>query len=582
MIFFVIDDAARNDFRNVTDPRRLTPTLPRYQATRLVAWNEVYPLDSGADPYRGLRDAVFAAAAVDPLCTAMVARSVELYGLDPTATGPSWWTTVVKDTLDYWAHPRIGNISANWAAPARRPAVDPPYQPGEDPWAACTFLDAATKRAIFTLDDELPLPKRSARDQVRICFNIVELARAVHGELTSFAPKRMEKLLAFELCQSAALEADLVELLSRARARDDVGASYDFMAGSEYGKYYFASVLSRSAEHGAVFSALWDGAIGRGAPAAPPDGYDAFEEIWTKLPPVIRLAILVNDLRKARPVELGRRFTTSMTHVVAGDTYGFGPAAPDLPLTVSNQQRAGTGWRFVENWTRDERHHATRSARTLLTPTWAGPSGHAAKNLSHYRTSLGSAYPERADMAIPAALFALWRVYYDRRYSPAHTLVETCEGTTYVDEGGRLSRVRRSFAEAATVAPPLPTDGYGMFEHARFKLPPPPRTIRNPLARPAPGTTYQLLDGVRVLELLRRREFDGTSGPGTSGPAAREQAVEALQDKIDAQRSQLATAGYVVPRWSHELDADVTGVAVTSFRPPANTGRRRVRPTVGQ
>src|SRR5262249_27271654 len=41
--------------------------------------------------------------------------------------------------------------------------------------------------------------------QVRVVFNIVELARAIIGEITSKATRRLEKILALRLCQSPEL-----------------------------------------------------------------------------------------------------------------------------------------------------------------------------------------------------------------------------------------------------------------------------------------------------------------------------------------------------------------------------------------
>ena len=44
--------------------------------------------------------------------------------------------------------------------------------------------------------------KTSNRDQVRCCKDMTELARAVIGEITTYATKKLEKIYALELCQS--------------------------------------------------------------------------------------------------------------------------------------------------------------------------------------------------------------------------------------------------------------------------------------------------------------------------------------------------------------------------------------------
>lgn len=571
MIFFVIDGANRADVSPVTDLTAFRETYPRFGDTRLVAWNEVYPTGAGADPYAALRAAVQAAAHSDAACREVADALALRYGLDSMVTGPAWWVDVVTETLENWANPRIGNISANWDAPAVRPAGPASYGLS---WDGCDFLDAATKAAIQHLDATLGAPRRSARDQVRICFHVIDLARAFVGELAAYVPKQIEKVHALDLCASAALEADLVGLLTVLRDLPaSIPASFSFRQ-TEYCRYYLADVLGALEEsppgtQAAILEALWDTAIGR-PPDPLPDRYAECDRVWTLLPPVVRATVLLNDIRKTLLAASGREFRLSATRAVqGGPVYGFDAPSESIPLRIAAGQRGRSGWRYVEHWTRDERHPATRSARRMLAPTWAGPSGHVAKNVDFYRMYLGNAYPGTGDRAIPAGLFALWRLYYDRRYSPTHTLVEVCEGTTY---NADLSGVRRSLAD---VGAHDAADVYGLWAGALVH----PAALRMTSSRGryrgrVSEATRPVVDGAALLEMSHRRYY--VDAPGAQDHEARAAAVATA---VDERRTALTEAGYVVPRWSHESDPASTGTSAAPFRPPAAPGgRRRRRP----
>ncbi len=559
MIFFVIDAATREDFSGVTDLARFTEVHTPAKQNRLVAWNEVYPLSeepTAADD--AMWQAIRTAAEADGVCQQMLATFRDRHGLDPFAATPAWFAGVARETLLLWANPRIGNISANWEAPPRRP-VGPTAIDGT--WLKCDFLDDATKAAVTQLDARLRQPSRSARDQVRICHHVIDLARAVLGELTSYVAKRAEKHFALELCGSDALEADLIELLRATREPGGIPESFRF-GSTEYLRYYLggrAEALDGSAPgtQARILETIWDETIGR-QPTNPPAESVVVREIWQKLPPIIRLSILANDLRKVLLGSTGGRVTVHSTQLRSDTTYGFDDRAETLDLSISTAQRAGTGWRFVEPWAPDERHPATLSARRMLSPIWAGPSGHVAKNLAFYRMFLRREYPSSADRAIPAGLFALWRLYYARRYSPAHTLIETCEGTTH---GVTVSRVPRRIGDAGAHDH---ADAYHLFAEAEVVVPPRRSRWRRRVVDPG-GT---VLDGAALLEMLRRRYLDGVAGDLAAS------AGRPLQREIDRERSRLTSAGYVVPRWSHELDAERIGVAASPFRPPSQpTGR---------
>lgn len=569
MIFFVIDDNRRDDVGGITDPEAFEAAFPALSAPRLIAWNEVFPEGDPVDVAGTLGAAIWAAAEHDSECQAVLAACRTTYGLDPAAPGPSELETAVTETLGYWAHPRIGNVSADWNEPPVRPL-------GRDSvdsrWASTTFLDERSVNAIRRLDTALRRPRRSARDQVRICHHIIDLARAFIGEMTTWAPKRAEKALALELCLSAGLKADLVELLSVLDDSFRVWAADASLAATEYCRYYLGGVLGpddgRTVEEElAMLRALWHHAIDRPVTRTPL--FDQVLPSWSTLPPVIRCAILVNDLRRLLVDSSGSSGTLSGTRRIGDEAmYGFGPHSGPIPLRIRDARKNHSGWRFVDRWTRDERHPATLSARRLLTPTWAGPSGHVAKNRDFYRARLEADCPDSVDHSIPAALFALWRLYYDRRYSPSHTLVESCEGTTGI---GDLGRIRR----------PLPVRGaaddddpYALFR--RNTLPVELRRMSSPTARRnarRPGDPARFVDGFAILELTRRR-YGGT-GEGATMDAATSIALGA---KVDEWRGRVTAAGYTVPRWSHEVSSGATGFRVTAFRPPdAPRGRRRTR-----
>ena len=115
--------------------------------------------------------------------------------------------------------------------------------------------------------------------------------------------------------------------------------------------------------------------------------------------------------------------------------YEIGPSA-DIVLKVLNVK--DSKWRFAWSWNRDEYAISTKTYRHFLCPLWAGPSGHTAGAMMFCAKSIGvpgkqalleSELSAAQRATVATGFFTFWRLYFDKRISPCHTLAETFEAT---------------------------------------------------------------------------------------------------------------------------------------------------------
>ena len=571
MIFFILPEKQRKANRNarrwdqITQPSSAPPAKMSGKRV-LVAWNEVY-----ADKAT-LRRAVLAAAANDPVCQDIRAQALQWYGIDPllqeTGNGKleqATLDTIADNVFNYWTHPLIGNILVS---PQMRPDPLTPATPPLLNWARCTQLDETTRAAIAQLPTALD---RSRRDQVRICANIVELARAIVGEIACDAAKRLEKILALRLCLSPTLLATQVGMLM-AFTRKPPDWFRDlptepFWDSLEYTKYYLtpgASLARDAVATWCLFERMLKGATGGAYEPTSPDPKGRVAQvmeqcrvIWMRLPPQMRCAILMNDLRrlsgapKPHKVSLGvQDIGTSPPAHGKEPAYTVMAAAPqtlgDLRPAEENARLEDKKWGMAWSWNRDEYAATTITYRRFLCPLWAGPSGHATGMLVAWQGFLREPTREQLTReqvcAIASGHFALWRVYYDKRITANHTLAETFEATAIPEVAGRLTK---AYTADAPAPPPARGDD-------AFNL-----VLQCYDAR-------GFVDPILLLRWLRL-----LSWPDPSADAN----YKRLDQKIDQWRGTLAAAKFSVPRWSDAIGAGA-GLAVPSFAaqqaPPPN------------
>ncbi len=541
----------------------------------IAAWNEVYPLAEGDDPLANLRNAVRDAIREDPECQRVLAAGAQAYGVDLDAAP---WDGILRSTLHFWAHPRIGNISATWPNPPTRRVEE--FHASN--WATCSFLDDTTKAAVLALDHRMGDLEKASKDQARLCHNIIDLARALLGEVTSHVGRMLERRFAFELSTSAGLHRALGALIDSLLNSDRMTMlprNIDFDRQTEYLRYY---LLQNKSELDAVGAAarygILESLLESALPPLPGGGTRVSETSrqalladqaaplvqdivgqFERLPPVVRCAILANDLRKVFGLGAPPLAVASLRSVGDGPLLRAGAEAQGAPVRLdSPEARAtlrGTGaWKYSANFARDERDVAVQTYRRALCPLWAGPSGHVAKAIHFWREQLGNAFPIGGEATLCAGLFTFWRLYYDKRYSPTHTLAETCDGS-FVD-----SEVKQHFA--ADGLDGTADDPFELWQRASTQLPY-HSTRRRTVGATAPmGPRYRgrhegraigrtaakrtVVNGIALHRALRDRYYDG----GGPDHAARR---DALTTGIEAEVVRLRLAEYDVIRWSHEL-----------------------------
>jgi hypothetical protein len=436
VIFFIVTTKRRQN-KDWTALKNGSVEKPLDYATGgwvIIAWNEVFP--TLAD----LRACVLNVARTDPVCRDIRAQSIARFGMDPfldECTGGNvdkdTMETMVARTFLYWAHPYIGNISLS---PKLRPSMV-----GPEPlvnWSSCTLLDSTTRKAIESLKDALGPIDRSRRDQVRICTSVTELARAIIGEISCEASRRLEKLFALRLCNSRLLLGEQQGLLLAVLGNTGNWVSKklpsDFVWGKcEYTKYYLGS--PEPSDQWPLFATLLDDAVGGRYLKTKLKLSTAAQgklKSWQMLPTTIRCAILMNDLRKVAGHTDQPKLRTSMCMLNAtlpldrgkDPAYRIGTSADKVLTEIADQK-----WKFAWSWNRDEYALATKTYRHFLCPLWAGSSGHTNGAMMFWAKAVGTKLTEMQTAAVTTGLFTVWRLYYDKRISANHTLAETFEAT---------------------------------------------------------------------------------------------------------------------------------------------------------
>ena len=187
---------------------------------------------------------------------------------------------------------------------------------------------------------------------------------------------------------------------------------------------------------------------------------------WTKLPPVIACAILLSDIPRIMQDRVNSdrpRLCFALGEWKPGYAYNPAAAPASLPTDPANSKSNWLlTWKFTYHVLRDQdfNKHATDfitapgvsrqikprlfgwnrneyapeviTYRVHLCPIWGGSSGHATGRIASwlgYKASLGGLDTVPVRLTIAASYAALWRLYYDKRVSPVHTLIETLEST---------------------------------------------------------------------------------------------------------------------------------------------------------
>ena len=568
MIFFIIEKQKRsqNDFLSITTSAPAgKPTLDE-KNIQLISWNEVPAYDSSIK----FRQAVLTEAKKDPVCKDICKQALSQFGIDPFLEhcgqgnlSLATMTDILDKVFFQWSHPMIGNIGQS---PHVRPELY--YFQYIKNWDACPFLDKATKKSISGLITTLGPMDRSARDQVRICYTVTELARAIIGEITTVASRRLDKIFALKLCSSAELKTRQMVLIKKYLTAVSGTLKQKFvgkkgLGQSEYLRYYMpraqnqAMTANNYEPQWYLYEHLIKISTGnwyKVTSTYTPDGTtgpiinDTIENIWKKMPGTIQCAVLMNSFR---------RF---MDQVQAPPRYSMGLSSPEdltnkaFPLPYQVVAAAAkshvpaisfnsSSMSFTYSWNRDEYHVATITYRRFLLNLWGGPSGHGTGNVATAKSCLGQDLGLEEPNVILTGLFAFWRLFYDKRVSVVHTLAETMEG------GLSYSGYNPNPKNCGTYTLGTPPD---VTDDDAFTL-----IQKCTLARRTPSPKYfSYTDPIKLMQVVKKKYYAYTSD--------HQAAYDNLQTQIDTLRGSLTQAGMQVPQWSKEL-SQKQGMGVRSF-----------------
>lgn len=549
-----------------------------------------------------LKQAVYDAAIRDiDVCRFMITQFTEQYGIDIMEL---WTKTddpahhIIGDVFARWAHPMIGNMMVS---PRIRPQTF-----GEqyiNNWQSFPerYMLTSTKTAIDNMMKEIEALKEgevstaglqklktSNRDQVRCCKDMTELARAVIGEITTYATKKLEKIYALELCQSDKLlkaQKAFVKCVVLNVKDEKVAANPKLhslflsyrgnpIRATEYIYFYFPQLETLNIQEQWIAFISLINAYLEGDCKIPCDTVKNLKEAeiinscvkgYRKFPPIIRGAMIINAIRKFNKPPNGNRYALQLVdgsqrqwEIVEAPNAFFIPTIPKREPKNDSDKPPGI---LLWSWTRDEMHSVTAGYRKSLMPLWAGPSGHAAGLLDFYKQYLGVDDFEFQNGRLPISLvilptmFAFWRLYYDKRISAVHTLAETFEGglshalalpcilkpkdiSVYKTKCCLYCQLYHQINIEAAMAYEKELPGYDdPFEIVSML----------PFMQDAVPNFTGVLHPVRVMVQIRIKHYNTQTGKKGI------EKIDALNDKINELRSALTSQGYEVPRWAQPI-----------------------------
>ncbi|OJH34860.1 hypothetical protein [Cystobacter ferrugineus] len=502
-------------------------------SVRIHHWQHYYPTE------QKLLEAVLGEAAADSICQKIIARFREQFDHDLLAgdsTTRGLWLDVVKE----WGSSMTGNLerspSLRYMLPSEQAAM----------WRQNAKIQESNAEWLDGMAEE-DQPTRAFRDQVRVFQNITVAARAIAGEVACAVTKRLEKLFALRLCRSRELldrQAALIELGARAQ-QNELGQAIEedevFAKSAQYCSYYLPPMARIRSSRGykSLFFRLTNMAIGKRVLVTdePVDKEEqrAIEEciaIFRLLPPVIRCAIIINDTKRVNN-QVDHVSPKTFSRVIEKEGGGFSVLHEGRPSKYVPQIHA-----MINKWNQDEYSDAVITYRTQLCPLWGGTSGHM-HGLMHYWHTACSA-PQGTPQVIACSMFALWRLYYDKRITPVHTITETFEAT---------------FNQDGVVWPNW--SGF-VWQPSREE------SAWSVVSRCEINGGHNAVDPIKLMNSLILWAW----------PAQRFTfGYSLLKQLIDSERKALLDQHYVVPQWSHDTSTN-SGTNVKQFVPKGHEWRQ--------
>lgn len=582
MIFFIVDKNT-NDYECVKQPvAELVDwtELHKEGHFKLISWNEV---PGWSDPLQ-LLNGLLGVARQDSVCRWMRHSSMLQLGFEPfTLEGDLIPTPTLEEKMQgvsvarsltkailHWCNPAVGNMPSS---PRDRPKGIEQLLAWRT-WSIKNkaVLELTTMKAIEELFVRMPGRiteeigdgewERERRDQAKLFHNVTEAARAFLGEVTTTIAKRIEKIFALQLCRSGSLLAAQRELLSvyieslsfekllRLVTQDYKNFEYvQFFLKvhlperliQQLSKLEFAEFVQSLLQSCIVSE--FDGEEYSDRP------WIAALQFWLRFPPTVRCAMVINLLRKLDDAVVAEEHGRAKIHRTAFEdrarmTIGKLPALENprqkLPryectMGASPTTHVPEVIPFSRAWNRAEYDITEITYRIYCCPTWAGNSGHTAEALHHYVSFLGPKTPPHAAQTIAASLFVFWRLYYDRRITPVHTLVDTFEATW--NTGIAYANAAETSELDAIRAPS--TDAWRFVQNIHH----------------VPGKVSPV-DPIALMTSLVADMAEGYRWPAIAGALKRQLEME----RVLATRNGL----YVLPMWSRGVDPRKVHAPVTA------------------
>ena len=567
---------------------------------KFISWNEArYEAKDGnrikIDSVQHLMDAVYDAAIHDPICIDINHQFRDQYKYDIFANYKNPVDNkIVVDVFMSWPHPMIGNVLLS---PGIRPQVC--LDQYNKNWGSFPekYMYRNTKIRIEEMINNpakvglLPLEK-SGRDQVRICKDMTELARAVMGEISTCATKKLEKIYALELCGSEKLweaQKQLIKAIIVARFEKVIISSKGgekVIEGSfkdlffkqdrqpititQYIPFYFPGVteISDRKMQWTVFVQLINWSLGEdsGLECIPADCrtkelLDKIEPQINKLPKTIRCAMIINAIKRFEKNYFIQRYSlcaANESDLVKHSEYVIPciiveASGRDFIPVLTEPQPEGKDV-LLWNWMREENHLATKTYRHYLMPLWAGSSGHTAGLTEFYCRHLKSwtvmvknekGLEEVSIVAvIMSTMFTFWRLYYDKRICAVHTLAETFEGgySFGLRENQKILDKNKEYIESL-----LSYDAYSI-EHLEEESYEDPFDLINYLPLRV-FNNFGVVNSVYIMAEIRKKQFKKLEKHENLG-----EILNGLDGILNDLRQILLAKGYEVPLWSKPLE----------------------------
>lgn len=534
MIFFF----SSPKHQDPTEPLREQFSSQELDKAHATAKAKLRPWHSFYDGLDALLNAIMVEADEDPVCRAMIARFKEHFDLDLSSSDPkviSLWEEVVSA----WSNPMVGNLEG-----MENKAFTPRAMTGENQakmWSKNKAIAVKENQELFNLLKEMPPPDRSPRDQVRVFQSITSAARAVTGEVTCCVSNRLEKLLALRLCLSGELldkQKSLIRSCLHTQGGNILQAINDdgeFATSAQYCSYYMPKMANLTTVKGrqALFLELINQATDANVSVPTVEVEedqttirDCLKE-FRKLPPVIRCAMLINDIKRVNKSIAGVKVETFARIIEARRDYH--KVLPEgRPSKYIPQINA-----FITKWNQDEYSPTVMTYRTRLCPLWGGASGHM-HGLMHFWSTAATDAPKDMSQTVACSMFTFWRLFYDKRITPVHTSTETFEATFNQDVSwGTWS----GFAWQPSR------------DESAWKV----------VARCAVSKEdgYVGIDPIKLMETLFLWAW-----PAQSFWFAH----RLVKQLINSARKAITDAGYLLPEWSHDTTVS-SGTGVRTYHP---------------